>query len=173
MNQCKFDFCQKELILVDHLGLKTRKFQKKWPKIGNFGHFLNFTQYWFLFGSTKSGNFCSFSNFSLIHHLKSAFLHRFRNIWGGGILENRPKISKIYPKKLGKFWPFTQFYPILMAFWVHQIWPFWLFFQFAFWQIVLKYQIFTLKSNQYMVKWKKFVKIPFSCHFWRERRPIY
>ena len=65
--------------------------------MGNFGHILPYTD-GFL-GPLNLAILALFSNFALIRYLKCAFLHRFGNIWGGDILANRPKLSKIDPKK--------------------------------------------------------------------------
>ena len=49
--------------------------------MGNFGHILPYTD-GFL-GPLNLAILALFSNFALIRYLKSAFLHRFGNIWGG------------------------------------------------------------------------------------------
>ena len=51
-------------------------------------------------GCTKSGHFGTFFNsFPPDSSLKIHFFSIFWQHWGGGILANRPKISKIDPKK--------------------------------------------------------------------------
>ena len=50
--------------------------------MGNFGHILPYTD-GFL-GPLNLAILALFSKFALIRYLKSAFLHRFGNIWGGG-----------------------------------------------------------------------------------------
>ena len=71
-----------------------------------FCNFFNFSLYWWLFGSTKSGHFGTFFNFfALIRHITFCQIYT--------------SIPAFFPSKMTKnwkLWTFFPFYSILMAF---------------------------------------------------------
>ena len=66
----------------------------------------------------------NFLDFSPNHHLKSALFSKIKFT-----LVYLPFFTQKITKN-GQSWPFSSFYPILMAFLIHKIWPFWHFFPF-------------------------------------------